>query len=464
MPLIEDRATAATACISTAAVYERRDGARDGAPKRHETSWWALSYHHATGYATSTRLLNVVWIVWLIALVATAAIPHTVPMVLSIVLLCLVMRAIPDDGESVCPYCVCLIIPIIVFRTAMRGGAWPYFGFVFVFVIAPVLDYVIGVDQGNQTRQTQKEVASSTKFKVLTLLVAPGVLASLVYGCWIVRDLTTAHEFVGVSLSVGLITGAIGIVAGHELCHKATSIERMAGRFLLCAVAYGHFYIEHTMGHHKHVATDADPATARYGESFHAFLPRVVIGEWRSAWHIERERLRKKELDWWCNEILLYYACSAAICSTLMSAFGRAALPYFLLQSFMATLQFESVNYLEHYGLERREISPGVFEAVAPQHSWDSTARLTNAILFKLQRHADHHAHAGKRYQVLQAYDTSPQLPGGYATMIVLALIPPAWRAVMHPRLMEWRKAQTGQIFRHGPTPVACSDSDPKRK
>jgi len=149
----------------------------------------------------------------------------------------------------------------------------------------------------------------------LTLLVAPGVLASLVYGCWIVRDLTTAHEFVGVSLSVGLITGAIGIVAGHELCHKATSIERMAGRFLLCAVAYGHFYIEHTMGHHKHVATDADPATARYGESFHAFLPRVVIGEWRSAWHIERERLRKKELDWWCNEILLYYACSAAICS-----------------------------------------------------------------------------------------------------------------------------------------------------
>ena len=90
MPLIEDRATAATARISTAAVYERRDGARDGAPKRHETSWWALSYHHATGYATSTRLLNVVWIVWLIALVATAAIPHTVPMILSIVLLCLV--------------------------------------------------------------------------------------------------------------------------------------------------------------------------------------------------------------------------------------------------------------------------------------------------------------------------------------------------------------------------------------
>ena len=147
MPLIEDRATAATACISTAAVYERRDGARDGAPKRHETSWWALSYHHATGYATPTRLLNVVWIVWLIALVATAAIPHTVPMVLSIVLLCLVLRAIPDDGEWACRTASASSRSSCSARP--RGGAWPYW-LVFVFVIAPVLDYVIGVDQGTK--------------------------------------------------------------------------------------------------------------------------------------------------------------------------------------------------------------------------------------------------------------------------------------------------------------------------
>merc|ERR1711972_881326 len=86
-------------------------------------------------------------------------------------------------------------------------------------------------------------------------------------------------------------------------------------------------------------------------------------------------------------------------------------------------------------------------------HSWDSPGRITNHVMGKLERHADHHAHAGKRYQTLQAYDSSPQLPAGYATMIFLAFFPPLWRKVMHPRLLAYRRQQVGQTFRHGPTP-----------
>lgn len=34
----------------------------------------------------------------------------------------------------------------------------------------------------------------------------------------------------------------------------------------MCVViSYGHFYVEHNRGHHKQVATEEDPATARYG-------------------------------------------------------------------------------------------------------------------------------------------------------------------------------------------------------
>jgi len=54
-----------------------------------------------------------------------------------------------------------------------------------------------------------------------------------------------------------------------------------------------------------------------------------------------------------------------------------------------------------------------------------------------------------------QVYGSSPQLPSGYATMIAVSLIPPLWRAVMHPRLLVHRKAQEGQVWRHGPTPKA---------
>ena len=138
----------------------------------------------------------------------------------------------------------------------------------------------------------------------------------------------------------------------------------------------------------------------------------------------------------------------------LGAAWGPRAVLCFALQALVAVLLFESVNYLEHYGLERRkDARTSRYERVQPQHSWDSTARFTNHILIKLQRHADHHAHAGKRFQTLQAYEESPQLPSGYATMILLAFFPPLWRAVMHPRLMEHRKTQTGQQWRWGPTP-----------
>merc|ERR1712107_457462 len=37
--------------------------------------------------------------------------------------------------------------------------------------------------------------------------------------------------------------------------------------------------------------------------------------------------------------------------------------------------------------------------------------------------------------------------------MILLAFLPPLWRAVMHPRLLAHRRQQLGQKFRHGPTP-----------
>jgi len=307
---------------------------------------------------------------------------------------------------------------------------------------------------GNQTRAVQRELHSAFRFELLTLLVAPGILAFLGYGAWLANfGGLSCLELGGLCIGMGIITGVIGIVVGHELCHKASRLERAFGRLLLCAACYGHFYVEHTLGHHKDVATDRDPATSRYGESFYEFLPRVVKGEFVSAWRIEAARLQRKGLPWWHSEIPAYFLASTAIALGLAAATGPMALPFFLAQSAVAVLLFESVNYLEHYGLERRELQPGQYEPVQPQHSWDTPARVTNHLLFKLERHADHHAHAGKRYQTLQVYDSSPQLPAGYATMIFLAFFPPLWRRVMHPRLMDYRRQQVGQTFRHGPTP-----------
>jgi alkane 1-monooxygenase len=96
----------------------------------------------------------------------------------------------------------------------------------------------------------------------------------------------------------------------------------------------------------------------------------------------------------------------------------------------------------EHYGLKHKEVEPGRWERVSVQHSWDSNNVLTNAYLFGLQRHADHHLYPRRRCQVLCSHEDSPQLPTGYAGMLWLMLVPPLWRKVMDARLVAYRESK----------------------
>ncbi len=104
-------------------------------------------------------------------------------------------------------------------------------------------------------------------------------------------------------------------------------------------------------------------------------------------------------------------------------------------EGLIAVLELETVNYIEHYGLARRENESGRFEPIGAQHSWNSSHRLTGWFLFNLPRHADHHLEEGRRYQQLRHFEESPQLPTGYAGMTLLSLVPPLWRRVMDPRI-----------------------------
>jgi alkane 1-monooxygenase len=76
-----------------------------------------------------------------------------------------------------------------------------------------------------------------------------------------------------------------------------------------------------------------------------------------------------------------------------------------------------------------------------PIHSWNASERVTNWFLFNLQRHSDHHYKPGRRYQVLRHIDEAPQLPTGYAGMVLLALVPPLWFRAMDPMVPQEMKA-----------------------
>ena len=98
-------------------------------------------------------------------------------------------------------------------------------------------------------------------------------------------------------------------------------------------------------------------------------------------------------------------------------------------------LLLETVNYVEHYGLARAARPGGGWERVGPAHSWTSDHPVGRAVLFDLPRHADHHAFPGRPFQVLRHMHEAPELPTGYAGMVVLALVPPLFHRVMDARL-----------------------------
>jgi alkane 1-monooxygenase len=187
------------------------------------------------------------------------------------------------------------------------------------------------------------------------------------------------------------------------------------------------------------VATPEDPASARLGESFYAFLPRTVIGSLRSAWELERVRLARLGRSPWSvrNDILGAWLMTVVLFAALVAAFGWVVLPYLLVQAAIGFSLLEVVNYLEHYGLLRQRREDGRYERTRPEHSWNSNSAASNVLLYHLQRHSDHHANPIRRYQALRHVEEAPQLPTGYAGMILLAVIPPLWRRTMDHRVLE---------------------------
>ena len=279
----------------------------------------------------------------------------------------------------------------------------------------------------NPLRQSAEEVVAIERnpwFRLVTWLWVPVQAALVLWALSLSADegLTRA-EWIGLAVSVGSINGAIGITFAHELVHRAGRVERVLGDVLLALVTYPHFAVEHVYGHHRHVATPADPASARLGEGFYRFWPRTVFGGMRHAWVLKPRTVAR------------YGVTMAAVYAGVFWWTGPVGVVFFALQSVVAFTLLEAINYVEHYGLQRREVAPGRYERVGPQHSWDSSHRVSNWLLINLARHAEHHLIASRRYPALASRDRAPQLPAGYGTMLLLAFVPPLWRRVMDRRV-----------------------------
>ncbi len=337
-----------------------------------------------------------------------------------------------------------LLVPLLPFMAwglveATGLAVFWFFGPAFVFGVIPLLDQAIGKDAANPPDSVIQWLEQDRYYRWCTFLYLPLQYASLVAACWLWSsgDLGVLSS-IGLALTVGCVSG-IAINTAHELGHKRASVERWLSKIALAQSGYGHFFIEHNRGHHVRVATPEDPASSRLGESFWAFLPRTVKGSLTSAWELEATRLKRTGSSPWTpkNDILNAWAMTFVLFAVLTVAFGPVVLPYLIVQAIFGFSLLEVVNYLEHYGLLRGKREDGRYVRTEPQHSWNSNNIGSNVLLYHLQRHSDHHAHPTRRFQALRHFDEAPELPSGYATMIVLAVIPPLWRRVMDHRVLE---------------------------
>lgn len=332
-----------------------------------------------------------------------------------------------------------------------HADAWSWMVIGLVFGVIPLLDFVVGRDPANPDEGNEVAALEAQRYyRLLSLATVPLLLGMLTWSAWVFvhHDAWSWVGRLGWIMSVGTVMGAIGITVSHELIHKDPALEQNAGGLLLAAVCYAGFKVEHVRGHHVHVSTPEDASSSRYDQSLYAFLPHAYKHNFLNAWKLEAERLHRRGLPalHWRNELIWWYALSALMLLGFTLALGWMGALFFLGQAAMAFTLLEIVNYVEHYGLHRRKLDNGRYERTNVRHSWNSNFLLTNLFLFHLQRHSDHHAYAKRRYQVLRHFDDSPQLPNGYAGMIVLALFPPLWRAVMNPRVRAYYAGEEHQL------------------
>jgi alkane 1-monooxygenase len=334
-------------------------------------------------------------------------------------------------------------IPVLAFISFIGINWWAFLLPFIVFIWVPIAEFFTEQSAENYTDEQERQALADPFYDRLLYTMVPLQYIIVFSGLYIMKEYEwTRMELIGKIFSMGICCGVIGINLGHELGHRVTRYERFMAKALLLTSMYMHFFIEHNKGHHKRVATNEDPATARRGEILYFFWIRSILFSYVSAWKLEAERLRKAEVPFLSlkNEMIQYQLIQIAFVTLIYFIFGLKSMIIFLIAALIGILLLETVNYVEHYGLQRRQSGTKGYERVLPIHSWNSDHKLGRQFLFELTRHSDHHYLASRKYQILRHFDESPQMPFGYPAMILLSTVPPLWFFVMHRHIETHQK------------------------
>jgi alkane 1-monooxygenase len=337
-----------------------------------------------------------------------------------------------------------LVLYVLAWLSFSATGWLTWTPMIYAWVLIPVAELFLYPSTKNMSAAEEEMAKKDRIYDYMLYLIVVAQFAALAFFLFSMKQEGLLWwETTGRIFSMGLLCGTFGINVGHELGHRVNRFEQMLAKSLLLTSLYMHFFIEHNKGHHKNVATPEDPSSARYNEPVYTFYFRTIIFSYLSAWRIANDDMRKKGMPVisFSNEMLQAHLIQLTLLAVIYFAFGGVILLYFSAAAFIGITLLETVNYIEHYGLQRRQTSPGKYERALPHHSWNSNHIMGRLMLFELSRHSDHHYLASRKYQILQHHDDAPQLPTGYPGSMLLALVPPVWFSVMNKRIKKMKDA-----------------------
>ena len=127
------------------------------------------------------------------------------------------------------------------------------------FAVIPLVDALMGEDRHNPPEEVVRHLAQDNYYRVLLYAGIVLLFASFLAVAWFLGTYRIPWWAYTVSaLGTGFQSSG-AILLGHELGHKNNRADRIAAQVANGLVGYGHFCIEHNVGHHVHVAT---PKTA----------------------------------------------------------------------------------------------------------------------------------------------------------------------------------------------------------
>jgi alkane 1-monooxygenase len=336
--------------------------------------------------------------------------------------------------------------PLLAVSTSLNSSLWFWVTPLLFFIVIPFSDLIVGKEsvydiQSSELVKGRPEGGlirqAIDKWIWVAFLALQLTLISTIYPLIAAGALTFADQL-GLIVSILLAMGMTTSVA-HEIGHRNSKLARCGSIFMLSAVGYPDFYVFHNDSHHGAAGTPEDPASAKYGQSAWSFIAKNITGNLVSAWQLEAKRTRREVGTAWHIKNRMLWSCGlmVVILSAITFTFGIALALVFLLQSIVSRSLAAAADYLEHYGLARRRLIGGSWQTLGAEHSWSSRYIISPLFYGWADDHAAHHIKPSVYIRSLESQSNSPELPYGSMVMMLIAMIPPLWRRVVHPVLEE---------------------------